>query len=186
MSRLSIFPERSITEDADGPQPVLVIDEPKRIQLELDRRGIAFEQWPAAKALTQGLEQDTILAAYQAEVARIQAKGGYQTVDAIRMTPDHPDRDALRLKFLSEHTHAEDEVRFFVEGQGLFSLHIGAEVLVTLCERGDLISVPAGTRHWFDMGHAPCFCALRFFNNPQGWVADFTGDAISSRFPRLD
>ena len=102
------------------------------------------------------------------------------------MTPDHPEREALRGKFLSEHTHAEDEVRFFVEGQGLFSLHIDQEVLVTLCERGDLISVPAGTRHWFDMGPTPSFCALRFFNNSAGWVATFTGDSIAERFPRLD
>ncbi len=93
---------------------------------------------------------------------------------------------ALRSKFLAEHTHAEDEVRFFVEGQGLFSMHIGQEVLVTLCERGDLISVPAGTRHWFDMGPTPSFCALRFFNNSAGWVATFTGDSIAERFPRLD
>ncbi|MBA4734193.1 MAG: acireductone dioxygenase, partial [Synechococcus sp.] len=66
------------------------------------------------------------------------------------------------------------------------SMHIGQEVLVTLCERGDLISVPAGTRHWFDMGPTPSFCALRFFNNSEGWVATFTGDSIAERFPRLD
>ena len=101
------------------------------------------------------------------------------------MTPEHPDRETLRKTFLSEHTHAEDEVRFFVEGRGLFSLHIGDEVLLTLCERGDLIRVPAGTRHWFDMGSAPAFCALRFFNNSEGWVAQFSGDPISDRFPTL-
>ena len=102
------------------------------------------------------------------------------------MTPEHPERSALRNKFLSEHTHSEDEVRFFVEGRGLFSLHIEDEVLSVLCERGDLIHVPAGTKHWFDMGSRPQFCALRFFNNPAGWVADFSNDPIAERFPRLD
>ena len=88
------------------------------------------------------------------------------------MTPDHPERASLRRKFLDEHIHAEDEVRCFVGGQALFCLHIGAEVLLTRCERGDLISVPAGTRHWF--------------NNSEGWVAKFTGSDISRSFPGLD
>ena len=92
----------------------------------------------------------------------------------------------IRRKFLAEHTHSEDEVRFFVEGQGLFCLHIGEEVLQVLCEADDWISVPAGTKHWFDMGPKPAFCALRFFDNPDGWVAAFTGDPIASLYPLLD
>ena len=136
--------------------------------------------------MPEGAEQAEILAAYAAEIARVQAGGRYATVDAIRMTPDHPEREALRQRFLAEHTHSEDEVRFFVEGRGLFCLHIGEEVLQLICERNDWIAVPAGTRHWFDMGPEPRFCALRFFDDPAGWVADFTGDPIADRYPRLD
>jgi 1,2-dihydroxy-3-keto-5-methylthiopentene dioxygenase len=72
-----------------------------------------------------------------------------------------------------------------VDGRGLFCLHIGDEVLQVLCERNDWLSVPAGTRHWFDMGERPCFCAIRFFNNQKGWVAQFTGDPIAERYPLL-
>ena len=46
--------------------------------------------------------------------------------------------------------------------------------------------MPAGTRHWFDMGPEPSFCALRFFNNAEGWVAQFSGDGIAERYPMLD
>ena len=92
----------------------------------------------------------------------------------------------MRQKFLAEHTHSEDEVRFFVDGHGLFSLHVAAEVYEVLCEKGDLISVPANTKHWFDMGPNPRFVAIRFFNNPEGWVAQFTGSDIADRFNRLD
>ncbi len=53
-----------------------------------------------------------------------------------------------------------------------------------LCEEGDLISVPAGTRHWFDMGPNPRFTAIRLFTNADGWIANFTGDTIADRFPR--
>jgi len=55
-----------------------------------------------------------------------------------------------------------------------------------LCEKDDLISVPANTKHWFDMGPNPVFTAIRLFNNPEGWVARFTGDAIAEEFPLLD
>lgn len=94
-------------------------------------------------------------------------------------------KDALREKFLNEHTHGEDEVRFFVEGAGLFCLHIGDEVFQVLCEKNDLISVPAHTPHWFDMGSEPNFTAIRIFDNPEGWIAQFTGDDIASAYPRL-
>ena len=180
MSLLTIY------ADQGADQLQLRSDDPDAIRSDLALRGIGFERWPARRELAADATPEAILSSYAAEIARVQARGTYPTVDAIRITPDHPDREALRGKFLAEHTHSEDEVRFFVEGRGLFCLHIGAEVLQVLCEAEDWISVPAGTRHWFDMGPEPGFCALRFFQNPEGWVASFTGDPIASRFPLLD
>jgi len=78
----------------------------------------------------------------------------------------------------------EDEVRFFVDGEGLFTLHEEGRVFNMLCTKGDLIAVPAGMRHWFDMGPTPRFTAIRLFIEPEGWVAHFTGDDIADRFPR--
>ena len=114
------------------------------------------------------------------------ADGGYVTADVIDVTPDLPNLQAMIDKFNKEHTHSEDEVRFFVRGQGLFVMHVGDKVYSMLCEKDDLISVPAGTKHWFDMGPNPSFTAIRLFNNPEGWVAQFTGDDIASRFPGLE
>ena len=168
------------------PLPELLTSDGELIQQELAARGIRFERWPARVQLSPEATEEMILAAYAAEIGRVQAGGGYATVDAIRMTQEHPDRAALRQKFLAEHTHSEDEVRFFVEGRGLFCLHLGNEVLQLLCEQHDWIAVPAGTKHWFDMGPAPRFCALRFFNNSEGWVASFTGDAIAESYPLLE
>ena len=186
MSRLSIFPDETAAHAPDEQVTELESHDPAVIQAELSSRGICFEQWPAEQGLPEGADQSAIIQAYADAIARVQGDGGYATVDAIRMTPDHPDRELLRRKFLEEHIHAEDEVRFFVEGCGLFVLHIGSEVLSVLCERGDLMRVPAGTRHWFDMGSQPRFCAVRWFNNPEGWVAQYTGSSIAQRFPRLD
>jgi 1,2-dihydroxy-3-keto-5-methylthiopentene dioxygenase len=181
MSYLQIFPDQG-----SPPLPTLSSNDPAIIAAELATRGISFQRWPARVALGEKAEPEEILAAYAAEIATVQASGPYPTVDAIRLTPDHPDREALRKKFLAEHTHSEDEVRFFVEGQGLFCLHIGREVLQVLCQAEDWIRVPAGTRHWFDIGAEPHFTAIRFFDNPQGWVAQFTGDPIAQSFPYLE
>jgi 1,2-dihydroxy-3-keto-5-methylthiopentene dioxygenase len=173
------------TFNAQPPEP-RHLEDPALIGAELAARGIGFERWAARVELAHDATPDTILAAYASEIRQVQATGNYPTVDAIRLTPEHPDREALRRKFLAEHTHREDEVRFFVEGRGLFCLHIGEEVLQVLCEQNDFLRVPAGTRHWFDMGAAPRFTAIRFFDNPEGWVAQFTGDGIADHYPLLD
>jgi 1,2-dihydroxy-3-keto-5-methylthiopentene dioxygenase len=179
MSRLSVYaesqPDRPLVETADFD----------RIASELGAAGIRFERWKAEQDLPDDADADTIIAAYRAEIDRLIEERGYQTFDVVSMTPDHPEKSAFRSKFLEEHTHSEDEVRFFVRGQGLFVIHVDGKVYSMLCERDDLISVPANTRHWFDMGPNPSFTAIRVFDNPEGWVAKFTGDKIAARFPLL-
>jgi 1,2-dihydroxy-3-keto-5-methylthiopentene dioxygenase len=163
MTQLTVFDEdgRELLRSGDGPA----------IEAELARIGVRFERWAEG-------EKDARIAALSAQ--------GYDTIDQIAVMPDHPDREAMRGKFLSEHRHAEDEVRYFEAGQGLFTLREGGRVYAVLCEAGDMISVPAGMRHWFDMGPQPRFTAWRFFRTPEGWVGDFTGDPIADRFPRLE
>ena len=132
-----------------------------------------------------GAAPEDVLAAYREQIDRLVAERGYRSVDVVSLDPSHPERAALRAKFLAEHTHADDEVRFFVAGSGLFVLHAEGRVYAALCEQDDLISVPAGIRHWFDMGSSPAFTCIRLFNDPAGWVARFTGDDIATRFPTL-
>ena len=179
MSRLRIFSE------TDASAPLQTVHEHAGIAHALGQVGVRFERWEAAKPLAPGASQDEVIAAYHADIERLRRTGGYQAVDVISLNPDHPDRAALRQKFLAEHTHSEDEVRFFVAGSGLFTLHIGAKVYEVLCEQGDLIGVPDGTRHWFDMSESPYFIAIRLFTNKEGWVANFTGSDIAQQFPRL-
>lgn len=179
MSRLRIF-------DETRPQsPLAAIDEHAAIAAELDKVGVRFERWEASQPIAPGASQDEVIAAYRGDIDRLMREEGYQAVDVISLAPDHPDRAALRQKFLSEHTHSEDEVRFFVAGSGQFTLHLGGKVYDILCEQGDLIGVPDGTRHWFDMSEAPYFVAIRLFTNKEGWVANFTGSDIAERFPRM-
>jgi len=180
MSQLTIYA-------ADDPaEPLLSSENADTIADQLSTVGILFERWSADREITDAADSDTITAAYKKEIDRLLGERGYQTFDVLSMHPQHPDKDAFRQKFLAEHTHSEDEVRFFVRGQGLFVIHDGDRVYSMLCEKDDLISVPAHTKHWFDMGPNPRFTAIRIFNNPEGWVANFTGDDIAKRFPLLD
>ncbi len=151
----------------------------------LASQGVRFEQWPT-RELPASATQEQILEAYADEVERLKQECGFQTADVVSLTANHPDKDAFRQKFLDEHTHSEDEVRFFVRGQGLFYLHFGDQVYALMCEKNDLISVPDGTRHWFDMGPEPEFTCIRLFSNPEGWVASFTGEEIASTLPRYE
>lgn len=178
MSRLTIYPE------GDPATALVDTHDGDLIAAELAAIGVVFERWPAHAILPADADDEAVLAAYAPEIERLSSANGYRSVDVIRLTPGHPDRAALRSKFLDEHTHGEDEVRFFVEGQGLFMLRSNGRVHAVLCEAGDLISVPAGIRHWFDMGPTPCFTAVRLFTSPDGWVAKFSGDHIASLFPR--
>nr|WP_199038898.1 acireductone dioxygenase [Dyella sp. ASV24] len=179
MSRLRIF------NDTQPDAPLSVHTEHRDIASELAKVGVRFEQWEANQPIAPGASQDEVIAAYRGDIDRLMSEEGYQAVDVISLKPDHPDRATLRQKFLSEHTHSEDEVRFFVAGAGQFTLHLNGKVYDVLCEQGDLIGVPDGTRHWFDMSEAPYFVAIRLFTNKEGWVAQFTGEDIATRFPRM-
>jgi len=153
------------------------------IALALRRIHVRFERWNADRSLSKDADDDAVLALYAPQIERLKIENAYQSMDVVRCLPDNPQRVQMRAKFLSEHTHDDDEVRFFVEGAAMFYLHVDAKVYMTRCERNDLISVPAGTRHWFDMGPAPYFTAIRLFTTPAGWVARYTGESIADRFP---
>ncbi len=158
----------------------------EQISEELHDIGVQFERWEANQPLDANADQEQVLLAYADAIDRLTAEYRFQSVDVIGLRPDHPDKAALRQKFLVEHTHDDFEVRFFVQGRGLFYLHADSKVYVVLCEQGDLISIPANTTHWFDMGRNPDFQCIRFFTAPDGWEANYTGDDIAQLFPSYD
>ena len=178
MSRLRIFSEQ------DAVTPMLVANTPQFIAEQLQKIGVRFEQWQANAPVKPGASPEDVFTAYQSDIDKIVQEKGFKTVDVVSIAPDDPEREAKRGKFLSEHFHKEDEVRFFVAGSGLFTLHVEDRVYEILCTQGDLIGVPDSTKHWFDMGPAPYFIAIRFFTEPDGWVGYFTGSDIALRFPR--
>ncbi|HEX5057589.1 MAG TPA: acireductone dioxygenase [Gammaproteobacteria bacterium] len=179
MSRLTIY-----ADDYSGKPEVLTNH--AEIARRLRKVGVQFERWLADKVLPVDADQETVLKAYKTSVDRLNREYGFKSIDVVSLRPDHPKKDEMRQKFLNEHTHDDFEVRFFVDGSGLFYLHIDDKVYMVLCEQGDLISVPAKVTHWFDMGAQPNFKCIRFFVVPEGWVGNFTGSDIARRFPDFD
>jgi 1,2-dihydroxy-3-keto-5-methylthiopentene dioxygenase len=180
MSRLRIF------DEAHPDQPRTATTDPAGIARELAAIGVTFEQWQATQPIAPGAAPEAVMDAYRADIDRLVTERGFRSVDVVSIAPDHPQREQMRGKFLEEHFHKEDEVRFFVAGSGLFTLHVDGRVYEIRCEQGDLIAVPDSTHHWFDMGPEPYFVAIRFFTEPDGWVGHFTGTDIARRFPRYE
>lgn len=151
------------------------IDSPEEISAFLEPFGIQYERWEVAGRLNPKSTDQEILSAYGPEIERLKKQGGYVTADVINVHPDTPNLDAMLQKFNKEHTHSEDEVRFIVEGRGIF--HINPEngpVFGLELGEGDLINVPAGTKHWFDLCTDKHIRAIRLFLDPAGWAPSYT------------
>src|SRR3989338_3094965 len=171
MAILSI-PDQQVTEH-----------NPTVIHTFLNKRGVFFDQWAAA-VFSDTATPDEILAAYAKDLHPFMEASGYQTADVLTINHLTENYEAIRAKFLAEHTHSEDEIRFFVDGQGLFWFHLeNGEIFNVLCQKGDLIYVPAGTKHWFDAGErGPFVKAIRIFIDMSGWVPVYTQSEVEQRY----
>jgi 1,2-dihydroxy-3-keto-5-methylthiopentene dioxygenase len=176
MSQLTIF------DDLRPEQPVLRTQDAEAMARELSAIGVRFERWESPVSLSPDDSAEVILEAYKPYLDELMGEQGAGSADVLKLTPDNPNYGPMRAKFLSEHIHTEDEIRFFVHGGGHFVMHVNGRVYDAYCEAGDLISVPANTKHWFDAGEKPYFTALRVFTDTSGWTPHYTGDAISERF----
>lgn len=163
----------------DTPNKVLTHFED--IAATLAEHGVRFERWQPSP-IEKGASDAAIIAAYQAQIDAL----GYASVEVVSVSGDHPQKAELRAQLLAERRNSNDEVRFFIAGQGLFTLHIGDYVYAVRCEKNDLLVVPAGMAHWFDMGENPHFVTLRLFNTATSGEPGLTGDDIALRFPGLD
>lgn len=166
------------------PEKQIEIRDPKEIRTFFNERGIFFDQWFCDVVFKDNASQEEILEAYSKDLKPFMEQGGYLTADVISINKLTENYEAIRAKFLAEHTHSEDEIRFFVDGQGLFWFNLENEpVFNLLCQQGDLISVPAGTKHWFDAGEKnPFVKAIRIFIDMSGWIPNYTESGIEMKF----
>ena len=160
------------------------IEDPQELEQALAAYGIWYEHWEVEGRLAAEATAEDILAEYAPEIERLKERGGFVTADVINVSPETPNLDTMLAKFDKEHTHSEDEVRFTVEGRGVFWINpLDSPVFSIEVEAGDLINVPAGVQHWFhlcDDRHIRC---IRLFQDPGGWTPEYIDLGVHTAHP---
>jgi 1,2-dihydroxy-3-keto-5-methylthiopentene dioxygenase len=168
---------------------VTIADENKTLHDEqeittlLASHGIDYERWRLEHPVPDNAPVEEILRAYANEIEQLKQRGGYVTADVIDVDPNTNGLDAMLAKFSREHWHDEDEVRFIIAGHGLFHIHTTAgPVLAIEVAAGDLIRVPRGTLHWFNLCSDRRIRAIRLFQDMSGWAPHYTDSQVDERF----
>ncbi len=169
------------------PDKGLVFREENEIKVYLEKIGIRYERWDADEMrVSPEASEEEILRAYEPEIEKLKAEGGYVKADVINILPTTPGLEEMLNKFNKEHWHDEDEVRFIVKGNGLF--HIapkGSDVVSIQMQAGDLICVPRGTLHWFNLCEDKTVRAIRLFQDPSGWTPHYTNSHVDEKYQPL-
>jgi 1,2-dihydroxy-3-keto-5-methylthiopentene dioxygenase len=162
------------------------ITDPAQVREFLAPFGIWFENWEVEGRIGPDATNEEILAAYAPEIERLKQRGCFVTADVINVNAQTPNLDAMLNKFNREHTHSEDEVRFTVKGQGLFHIDPpGGPVFAVHVESGDLINVPAGTKHWFNLCDDRQIRCIRLFQDTSGWTPQYVEASVHERYASL-
>ncbi|MBA3761201.1 MAG: cupin domain-containing protein [Gemmatimonadales bacterium] len=170
------------------PQENRTLTDQDEVTRYLATLGIDYERWPGEQRVPPQATPEEVLAAYAPEIEGLKARGGYVTADVIDVTAETPGLDAMLAKFNTEHWHDEDEVRFIVRGRGLFHVHPqegDAPVIAIEVEAGDLIRVPRGTWHWFDLCGDRDIRAIRLFQDKSGWTPNYTRSGADQGYQPL-
>jgi 1,2-dihydroxy-3-keto-5-methylthiopentene dioxygenase len=162
------------------------ITAPEEIRDFLRTYGIVFEQWDVEGRVGAEATNEEILAAYAPEIERLKLAHGFVTADVINVNPQTPNLDAMLAKFDKEHLHTEDEVRFTVQGSGVFHINPqSAPVFSITVESGDLISVPKGTHHWFNLCSTKTIRCIRLFEDMSGWTPHYMDQPVHAEYAPL-
>jgi 1,2-dihydroxy-3-keto-5-methylthiopentene dioxygenase len=166
------------------------------IAAELAPLNIQLSHWPVGDdALLQALlqkaalddsEKEQVLQRIDRYFQQLKAAAGYTCRDLVVLHPNVPNLDTMLAKFNKVHTHADDEVRYIVEGEGIFGFvqPDGTQVELTV-QPEEYINVPAGTEHWFYLTETKRIKAVRYFIGTEGWVPEYTGTPIKLSQPAV-
>jgi len=168
------------------PDDDMVLTGAARIKERLASIGIDYEVWRPEHALSENSTAEDVLAAYAGDIERMKRCGGYVTADVIDVYPQTAGLEAMLARFTREHWHDEDEVRFILAGRGVFHIHPPSGPVVAIeVESGDLLRVPRGTHHWFDLCADRRIRAIRLFQDASGWTPHYTESGADQGYQPL-
>ena len=108
---------------------------------------------------------------YQGPLDALKGERGYIEQDEVALSPATPNIDAICAKFVDEHLHDDDEVRFVLEGEGIFDIRSRDDrYMRVVVEPGDLIVVPANRHHRFMLTESKAIRCVHLFKDASGWV----------------
>ncbi|WP_109529556.1 cupin [Nocardia aurea] len=180
-----------VTPETDSAQVLLRTEDDRQITEILEPLGVRFENWMVGRVPMEASDQ-VLIEAYRPEIDAFNSDGRNRKAETITVRLDETNQEwvkdvlASRRKYFNEHTHSEDEIWFFADGGACFYIRAEGRVHILVTTEGDLLSLPAGMRHWFDMGLRPCFRAVRLYLTSEGFDGEFTGDKIADRFPYIE
>lgn len=156
---------------------------------------VTLRHWPVgqgaelqallAKDSLSDEEKEATLRHFDHYFAQLQAEAGYQTRDLIVVHPQIPNLDAMLARFEPCHTHDDDEVRYIVDGEGVFGFVLpGGSQAELLLRPGEYINVPKDTEHWFHLTAMKRIKAVRYFTSMDGWSPNYT--ETPRRVPALE
>ena len=165
------------------PDKNIKIEDPKEAAEYLSNIGITYERWNTDYPVDASSTQEEILSAYSKEIGVLKESGGYTTADVININENTPGLDDMLNKFNKEHWHSEDEVRFTISGRGIFHIHPdNSPVVAVEVSEGDLLRVPKGTKHWFDLCEDRNIKAIRLFQDKSGWTPYYVPEGVDRKY----
>lgn len=180
------MPCLSVYAQAHPQQPMKVLGRPEHVASTLAEFGVRYAQHEPVEPVGHSPSDEQLLAAYQPVLKPWLDEAGEQLIKVVRSVAGQVLTDAPHAHCLDEHSHNEDEVHLFVAGQALIGLHAAGMVYELICEKGDLLVIPAGTLHWFDGGEPAHWVTIRLLGGVQESCVRLSGDPIASVFSRLD
>lgn len=180
MSRLSVHHQSS----PDTPNKVL--GHAEDITSTLAAVGIDFRLLDFDCKLQPGVAHTEILDVLDEALRQLKRDSGLGDVEVISIDQRRWPREGDKPVEPPQELIAQGGLLYlFVAGQGLLNLHIDDYVFALLAERNALVSVPAGTRYWFDLGEFP-HCAMVRLSAGGALAGQPSGDDIAACFPRLE
>jgi 1,2-dihydroxy-3-keto-5-methylthiopentene dioxygenase len=130
--------------------------------------------------ILQETAKQRILDHYTRHVECLKPAGGYLWADLLTL---HSGSSNLHISAATEsryHTHTAPEMFYILAGEAIFGLvqPDGTQIQL-LVQPQDFIHIPAQTEHWFSLAASLHLKAVRYFTTADGWIAFYTGRAIS-------
>lgn len=107
------------------------------------------------------------------ELKKIREARGYNYMDLLDLCPEKVENYDEKLKnFFQEHIHADEEIRYCLEGSGYFDVRSEDDQWIRIwIKAGDLIILPAGIYHRFTLDSSNYVKLMRLFIGEPVWTA---------------